>query len=1342
MSHTPEPAPDPANTLQRDSPHRERTAETEIKDDDTSQVDASDNLLPPPHQTDDITGHHTSDPDNQYDGSDLLAILDSGEQEESGWSAGSASARAKSSEETDNRSPHLEDSAMDDAPEVDMATPADVAGEDEAFAELLEAQAADTNGADAEASEEMDDGESDHDTSPQSDNVAPDVDMDAAASSPSDPPSTEPTELQVDGTKGVPAAEMPPPRQLNLGSSMLKPKKVTAQEPLASDPTSTPSPMSNQQKCLAKQKRLRDKFFAQRDAARGERIDSVAGPSALDSHSSGMAIYPPPGSPEAMDAAAETFRRRVEEFMRKERAGTVMPDERIAFMREQAAERARVLKMKADAAFSSESEDDDDDEDDDEDEHDESQTASQSGLFVTESPAPKATKQRGRKRKAGESVDGNGKASSKKTPAKKRAKTGGGGRKGYRAGDVDAVMNKAKEKQQRGKVAKAKAKAKANGAKHGITNVASLHGTNVFRDIARNADLRDQPGFSKVVTTRKNALANLIASVPVGDQRIARGDNRLLEKSLSDFNGRGSCFPVGEGENSGWQLKGMNCTLKHYQVLGVAFMRRRENGTSEPRGGILADEMGLGKTIQMIANIINGKPDKRAEEKCTLIIASPALISQWYDEILKFTQFKKTKKNKDDGNDKSKHGLGAVIQHRAKHRIPGSEKQIIATIKKASVCLTTWGEVNKSYPKAVCPRELTTAGQKSEWWRNHFNEEKGIFHKIKFHRIVLDEAQHIKNHTGHASMACRALLANHYWAISGTPLMNGVKEMYAYLRFIRYPNAGSFKLFSENFCSREDPNGSEKLGVILRQFVIRRTHADTLFKAKLLDLPPPTQRVLYLEFNEVERSVYEIVKNRFIQRINAMNRREGVKSGYNHIWTMLLRLRQLCAHPLLIQDTILDLLEREDFEKLNQITEDTSDDSEETTGILSHLKHVLQDHVRAKYQDERPGHGQGQLEELTVVPGGVFESEGMSTDLGGKHGRNYQFHRLMKALRDSEQWDAINERKRCSSCRNPPAEPHITSCFHIYCHQCLMTIQHGAARQGKDHARCLECGAEFQSVKMLDEPIVENQPPAANGKTKKKKKDARPQLNWIGLNGEVLPSAKTIAAKAQILEWLSSDPTAKIIIYTQFIPMVTILAKVCETEGWGYCKYTGGMSLDAREKSIREFSRNDGEKGDEEDDDQDDEPEPKRILIASLKAGGLGLNIVAASRVIMLDPWWNDAVEQQAFCRVFRIGQVKETQLTRFCVKNTIDAAMFQVKERKIDEIEKVMESAKDQKTLTEEDLMKMFGPVGEDEEGHPFIFPEPYAEHDDDVPLFIDPDDGRGGLFGRPLGSDMGNEV
>lgn len=89
--------------------------------------------------------------------------------------------------------------------------------------------------------------------------------------------------------------------------------------------------------------------------------------------------------------------------------------------------------------------------------------------------------------------------------------------------------------------------------------------------------------------------------------------------------------------------------------------------------------------------------------------------------------------------------------------------------------------------------------------------------------------------------------------------------------------------------------------------------------------------------------------------------------------------------------------------------------------------------------------------------------------------------------------------------------------------------------------------------------------------------------------------------------------------------------------------YTGQISHDSRDKAITEFGNN---------------PD-KKIMLASLKCGGLGLNLTMASRVICLDPWWNSAVEQQAFCRVFRIGQQKETRMTRFVVKNTIDGAMM-----------------------------------------------------------------------------------
>jgi SNF2 family DNA or RNA helicase len=70
----------------------------------------------------------------------------------------------------------------------------------------------------------------------------------------------------------------------------------------------------------------------------------------------------------------------------------------------------------------------------------------------------------------------------------------------------------------------------------------------------------------------------------------------------------------------------------------------------------------------------------------------------------------------------------------------------------------------------------------------------------------------------------------------------------------------------------------------------------------------------------------------------------------------------------------------------------------------------------------------------------------------------------------------------------------------------------------------------------------------------------------------------------------------------------------------------------------------------------------------------VGLNLTMASRVIMVDPWWNEASEQQAFCRVFRIGQKEQTYMSRLCVKNTVDSRLIQMQERKTKEISEVME--------------------------------------------------------------------
>jgi SNF2 family DNA or RNA helicase len=116
------------------------------------------------------------------------------------------------------------------------------------------------------------------------------------------------------------------------------------------------------------------------------------------------------------------------------------------------------------------------------------------------------------------------------------------------------------------------------------------------------------------------------------------------------------------------------------------------------------------------------------------------------------------------------------------------------------------------------------------------------------------------------------------------------------------------------------------------------------------------------------------------------------------------------------------------------------------------------------------------------------------------------------------------------------------------------------------------------------------------------------------------------------------------------------------------------MSHESRANSIKVFEK----------------PEV-RILLASLKCGGgkfssysailtlqltvsVGLNLTMAQNVISIDPWWNWAVEQQAFGRVVRLGQTREMAMTRFVVENTVDQRIIEMQERKGKQIDWVMD--------------------------------------------------------------------
>lgn len=107
-----------------------------------------------------------------------------------------------------------------------------------------------------------------------------------------------------------------------------------------------------------------------------------------------------------------------------------------------------------------------------------------------------------------------------------------------------------------------------------------------------------------------------------------------------------------------------------------------------------------------------------------------------------------------------------------------------------------------------------------------------------------------------------------------------------------------------------------------------------------------------------------------------------------------------------------------------------------------------------------------------------------------------------------------------------------------------------------------------------------------------------------------MPSTKLTAVEDRLKEWMVMDGS-KLIIFSQFVKALGLISKMCESHGWEALRYQGNMSMREREETIMKFEESDG----------------PRILLMSLKAGGVGLNLTCANKVIMLDFWWNAAAE-------------------------------------------------------------------------------------------------------------------
>jgi len=224
----------------------------------------------------------------------------------------------------------------------------------------------------------------------------------------------------------------------------------------------------------------------------------------------------------------------------------------------------------------------------------------------------------------------------------------------------------------------------------------------------------------------------------------------------------------------------------------------------------------------------------------------------------------------------------------------------------------------------------------------------------------------------------------------------------------------------------------------------------------------------------------------------------------------------------------------------------------------------------------------------------------------------------------------------------------VTICGHLFCSHCLTQTLAHRRDQG-----CPICRGELDDEDFVPLPQVKrkiealglNAPraaPRAPSPVPEPQPDNGEKTTWVS-------STKINALMTKLGEIMAVQQGEKTIVFSQFTTMLDLLEHPLNLAGYQFVRYDGSMSLPAREDTLKKF------RGDK----------TIRILLMSLKCGGLGLNLTVASRVFMMDCWWNPALEDQAIDRCHRIGQARDVKVIRLTIADTVEDRILKLQEGK-----------------------------------------------------------------------------
>nr|XP_009479636.1 PREDICTED: helicase-like transcription factor [Pelecanus crispus] len=222
--------------------------------------------------------------------------------------------------------------------------------------------------------------------------------------------------------------------------------------------------------------------------------------------------------------------------------------------------------------------------------------------------------------------------------------------------------------------------------------------------------------------------------------------------------------------------------------------------------------------------------------------------------------------------------------------------------------------------------------------------------------------------------------------------------------------------------------------------------------------------------------------------------------------------------------------------------------------------------------------------------------------------------------------------EECAVCLESLTHPVITRCAHVFCKPCIFEV----IRSEQTNAKCPLCRSELRVEHLVECPLEEEEIDSSNGK--------KSHQEWIS-------SSKINALMHALIELRRDDPTAKCLVVSQFTSFLSLIENPLKESGFAFTRLDGSMAQKKRVEAIQCF--------------QSSQAGSPTVMLLSLKAGGVGLNLTAASRVFLMDPAWNPAAEDQCFDRCHRLGQKHNVVITKFIVKDSVEENMLKIQNKK-----------------------------------------------------------------------------